>query len=204
MPPVPADNPPVRLILASSSPRRREILSSLRLIFEVRPAEVDETPRMGEGAADAVRRLALEKASVVAGSEKSSLVMGADTLVALEGVVMGKPADSEQAVKMLLALGGRTHEVLTGVAFVKADEEFLHTGVCRSEVTFKKISEATASKYVETGEPFGKAGAYAIQGAGGELVENYKGSCTNIVGLPVAEILRFVVRFGIERLEWAR
>lgn len=204
MPPVPADNPPVRLILASSSPRRREILSSLGLVFEVRPVDVNETPRRGEAAADAVGRLALEKARVVASSEKSSVVMGADTLVALDGAVMGKPADSERAVKMLLALGERTHEVLTGVAFVKADEEFLHAGVCRSEVTFKKISEATASKYVATGEPFGKAGAYAIQGAGRELVEDYKGSFTNIVGLPVSEILRFIVRFGTERLEWAR
>ncbi|MBI3582143.1 MAG: septum formation protein Maf [Nitrospinae bacterium] len=204
MPPVPAAVTPVRLILASSSPRRREILSSLGLKFEVRHADVDETPRRGEGAAEAVRRLALEKARVVADSEKSSLVVGADTLVALDGVVMGKPADPEEAARMLLALGGRTHEVLTGVAFVKADEEFVHAGVCRSEVTFKKISEATASKYVGTGEPLGKAGAYAIQGAGGDLVEDYKGSFTNIVGLPVAEILRSVVRFGIERLEWAR
>ena len=190
--------------MASSSPRRREILSWLGLVFDVRAAEVDETPRTGESIADAVRRLALEKAGLVASSEKKALVIGADTLVTLDGEVMGKPADSEQAVKMLLSLGGRTHEVLTGIAFVKADEGLSHTAVCRSEVTFKKISDATALKYVATGEPFGKAGAYAIQGAGGELVENYKGSFTNIVGLPVTELLRFIVRFGAGRLEWAR
>jgi len=199
-----ANNPPVRLILASSSPRRREILESLCLTFDVKGADVDETPGVGESAVETVQRLALGKARLVAGTDKSSLVIGADTLVTMDGRVLGKPDDVEHAVEMLLSLGGRTHNVLTGVAFLKADEGIEEVVVCRSEVTFKKLTDAMAREYAATGEPLGKAGGYAIQGAGWELIDNYKGSLSNIIGFPVTELLKFFIRFGTERLEWAR
>lgn len=193
-----------RLILASSSPRRAEILSSLCLEFGTESADIDETPRGGESVVESVKRLSLEKARLVAVNHKSALVIGADTLVALDGKPLGKPEDHEHAVEMLISLGGRTHDVLTGVAFAKLDEGLEEVAVCRSEVTFKRLTIGMATEYAATGEPLGKAGGYAIQGAGMALVDNYKGSLSNIVGLPVTELLKFFVRFGTERLEWTR
>ncbi|MBI3793819.1 MAG: septum formation inhibitor Maf [Nitrospinae bacterium] len=190
------------VILASASPRRRELLAAIGVSFRAVSAEVDETPRIGEDVSDLVRRLALEKARRVAGSEKESLVIGADTLVAVGGRILGKPSDAKEAAEMLYSLSGRSHDVLTGLAFVKSDELLEENCVTISKVTFKNLSAVTIEKYVATGEPLGKAGAYAIQGLGAGLIERHEGSFTNIVGLPVTELLGFLLRFGTERIKW--
>lgn len=178
------------------------MLAAIGVSFRAVSAEVDETPRIGEDVSDLVRRLALEKARRVAGSEKESLVIGADTLVAVGGRILGKPSDAKEAAEMLYSLSGRSHDVLTGLAFVKSDELLEENCVTISKVTFKNLSAVTIEKYVATGEPLGKAGAYAIQGLGAGLIERHEGSFTNIVGLPVTELLGFLLRFGTERIKW--
>ncbi len=192
----------VPVVLASSSPRRREILYGLGLVFRVEHADVDESVLPGESARQTVVRLAAGKAAKVVALNRDCVVIGADTLVTLDGQVLGKPDDAPHAVEMLSLLGGRTHEVITGVAFVKADEGLEDVRCCVSTVTFRKLSREMIGSYVAGGEPIGKAGAYAIQGAGNMLIEGYSGSYTNIVGLPVTELLRFIVKFGADRLEW--
>jgi septum formation protein len=192
----------VPLLLASSSPRRKEILSSLSLSFRVVSSEVDETPFDGEPVFQTVRRLALAKANKISVLERTSLVIGADTLVSFQGYPLGKPETSSQAVAMLSLLNGKTHQVVTGVAFVKQDENILQTVECCTNVTFKKLPMDEIQEYVSSGEPFGKAGAYAIQETGSKLIQKYDGSFTNIVGLPVTELLRFFIQFGTDRLEW--
>ena len=180
-----------------------EILSSLSLAFSVCGADLDESLIEGEPVGQTVNRLALAKATKASQSERSSLVIGADTLVSLEGRLLGKPANHDEALAMLSSLNGKTHEVFTGVAFVKNDERISEVVQCRSSVTFKQVPVGVLEKYVSTGEPFGKAGAYAIQGGGAKLVERFDGSFTNIVGLPVTELLRFLMKFGADRLEWS-
>lgn len=191
---------PVRLALASSSPRRREILAGLGLRFKVRHAEVDESPRPGERVETAALRLAMEKAHKVAQGAPDALVIGADTLVALDGEMMGKPDDAPHAEEMLNKLNGKTHDVFTGVAFAAPGCQM--GTLCASRVSFKNLSAREIADYIATGEPFGKAGAYAIQGEGRALIRSFEGSFTNIVGLPVRELLRFFVRFGMDRLPW--
>ncbi|MBI5177711.1 MAG: septum formation inhibitor Maf [Nitrospinae bacterium] len=194
---------PVPLVLASSSPRRREILSSLGLVFTIAHADLDETPFPGESAHDAALRLAREKADKVSAQYPAALVVGADTLVTLDGNILGKPDDAAHAEEMLVQLAGRAHEVVTGVAVKKADEGFGDSGIGRSTVVFKALSREEIARYAASGEPVGKAGAYAIQGLGGALIERYDGSYSNIVGLPVTELLRLLMGFGVDRLEWA-
>jgi len=192
----------VPLVLASSSPRRREILSQLGLAFAVAHADVDESSLPDETARDTAIRLAAAKAEKVAATHRDSLVIGADTLVTLDGHILGKPDDAPHAARMLFLLGGRTHEVVTGLAFYKLDEGLREVRARVSTVAFKKLSAAMIEGYVASGEPVGKAGAYAIQGAGKALIEGYAGSYSNIVGLPVTELLRFIAEFGMDRLEW--
>jgi septum formation protein len=173
------------LILASASPRRRKILEDLGLPFRVVVADVDETPRPGEAPTDLVLRLAREKAMRVA--EKETLpVLAADTVVVLEGEVLGKPASEEMAVEMLRRLGGRTHEVLTGVCLVAADG--VRTALERSEVTFGSLSEGEIARYVQTGEPFDKAGAYHVEGKGAFFIAAVRGSPSNVAGLPARAV----------------
>jgi septum formation protein len=184
------------LTLASGSPRRRDLLAELGLDIEVRPAGTDETPREGELAAEYVLRVAREKARAVEGET----VLAADTSVVLDGAILGKPGDEADAARMLRALSGRGHEVLTGVwARRSGREEGL---VVASEVTFAPLSEAMIAWYVATGEPRDKAGAYAVQGAGGALVREVRGSVSNIVGLPLYEALALLARLGFA-LPWA-
>jgi len=193
---------PVSLVLASSSPRRREILTSLGLAFTVAHAEIDETPLAGESARDAALRLGREKAAKVAADDPDALVIGADTLVTLNGGILGKPDDEEHAREMLALLSGKEHEVVTGVAAQMVDEGFCESCLSRSTVRFKNLTPADIDRYIATGEPLGKAGAYAIQGTGSTLIERFTGSHSNIVGLPVTELLRLLVGFGVERLAW--
>lgn len=188
-----------RLILASASPRRRELLGQLGVAFEVVPADVDETPRGDEPPREYVGRVAREKAQAVAARHPGTLVLAADTSVVLGRRILGKPGSFEEAMEMLGALSGRTHEVLTAVALAGTFEA-LH--VEATSVTMRSPSEAELAWYVGTGEPMDKAGAYAIQGRGGQLVDRISGSASNVVGLPLAQTLQLLERAG-HPLPWS-
>lgn len=185
---------PLRLVLASASPRRRDILRQLGLDPEVRPADVDERLLPGEDPAEHVRRLAREKAARVLESEPDALVIAGDTVVVRDGEVLGKPTDADEAVAMLLSLSGKTHQVLSGLAIAGADHAV--DAVTRTSVRFRTFGQDTARGYVATGEPMDKAGAYGIQGLGAALVEGVEGDYYSIVGLPVAALLRLFERMG--------
>lgn len=180
-----------RLVLASSSPRRRELLAELGLPFEVRPSDADETPRPGEGPEALVLRLARAKAARVA--RPGELVLGADTVVAIDGEILGKPIDGADATRMLRALSGRPHEVWTGVALHRttgttASEPTALAYARRTLVTFRELSESELTAYVASGEPRDRAGAYAIQGGAAGFVERMEGDWDNVVGLPLAAV----------------
>ncbi len=184
------------LILASASPRRRELLASLGVPFEVVPGDADETLE-AVPLADAVARLALRKARLVAGLRPAAVVLAADTIVVIDGRALGKPADPEDARAMLHTLRGRTHEVMTGVAVVDAETGRHATDTVISRVTMTAYDDAVIDAYVAGGEPLDKAGAYAIQGAGGALVAGLVGSRSNVVGLPLAATAALLRRFGV-------
>lgn len=176
-----------RLVLASASPRRRELLAQLDVAFDVAVPDVDETPRDGEQPAELVRRLARDKAAAVARARPDAVVVAADTVVDVDGVGLGKPASDDEARRMLRLLSARRHLVHTGVA-VAAGARVAVTEVITTAVEFVALTEATVDWYVATGEPRDKAGAYAIQGHGGVLVRRIEGSASNVVGLPLAEL----------------
>jgi septum formation protein len=159
--------------------------------FEVLPANIDETPLPRERALDLVRRLALAKAQAVAGDP----VLGADTIVELDGQLLGQPADADHARRILRLLSGRTHRVHTGVALVADGHHVVETAT--TLVTFVPVTPGLLEWYLATGEPFGKAGAYAIQGVGGVLVEKVNGSVSNIVGLPLTVVARLLIQSGL-------
>lgn len=202
------------LVLASGSPRRSELLASLGVTFEVRPADVDETGRAGESAVDLVRRLALDKAQ--AGLDRAPevdvVVLGADTVVVLDGEVLGKPADPADARRMLRALSGRSHQVLTGVAVafrrprrgarsdgvVLAPAVALAVEVETAEVTFAELVDEDIDAYVATGEPLDKAGSYAIQGGAGRFVVHLQGDRNTVIGLPLDVTRRLLVEAGVD------
>ncbi len=177
------------LVLASGSPRRRELLAQLGVEFEVRPADIDETPREGEAPDTYVRRLSIEKAIAVAGSDE--IVLAADTTVAVDGHILEKPLDRDDARRMLRLLSGRTHVCHTGVTVLDAGcgNEETNTVVVTTEVEFADLDDATIDWYVGTGEADDKAGAYGIQGVAGAFVREVRGSVTNVIGLPLAETL---------------
>jgi septum formation protein len=188
-----------RLVLASASPRRRELLGQLGLSFEVSAADIDETPRPGEAATAYVLRLAQEKARAVTARHPGAWVLAADTTVALGDELLGKPRDASEARGMLGRLSGRTHEVHTGVALAGPGGE--HSTVVRTRVTFRSLSLGEVEWYVGTGEPLDKAGSYAVQGKGGFLVAAVEGSPTNVIGLPLGETLELLARAGVP-LPW--
>lgn len=179
---------PPQLVLASASPRRRELLSALGLRFTVRPVDLDETPLPGEDPAVYVERLAREKASAVTGS--GELVLAADTTVVHEGEILGKPADAADAEATLARLAGQEHQVFTGVALWDADRRLLSSRVDRSRVRIAALSAEEVRWYVATGEPMDKAGSYGIQGCGALFVEAVDGNYTNVVGLPMPTVYR--------------
>ncbi len=182
----------VRLVLASGSPRRRELLAQLGAVFTVDPPDIDETPVRGEAPVDYVRRLALGKAMATAGRYSiDTLVIAADTTVALDGHILGKPADAAEAAEMLRFLSGRVHDVHTGLAVARGSEVIVESATTKVEMV--EIGDDDIAWYIGTGEPFDKAGAYAIQGAGGVFVESVRGSVSNVIGLPMT-LLRSVVR----------
>lgn len=188
-----------RLVLASASPRRRELLARLGLDPEVRPASVDETPRAGEAPEDLALRLARAKAAdVAAGLAPGRVALAADTVVALHGESLGKPTDDAHAAAMLRRLSGRVHRVLTGVAAARGDEH--HHALVATDVRMRELSEDEIAWYLATGESAGKAGGYALQGAGAALVAGIDGSDTSVIGLPLAETVVLLRRLGLDLL----
>ncbi len=199
--------PTRRLVLASSSPRRAQLLARLGVTPILRPTDVDETPRDGEPAAALVSRLAAAKALAGAragaapgtiGSADGEVVLAADTVVVLDERVLGKPTDRDEAAAMLHALSGRTHQVITGVAVV-AGQVSAATRVT-TDVTFRTLTDAEVAWYLATGEPDDKAGAYGLQGAGAVLVDRVDGSDTNVIGLPLAETVALLREVGLDLL----
>jgi septum formation protein len=192
----------MRLILASASPRRRALLAACSVPFQVIPSTIDEQPLPDEPAEAYVRRLALAKAEAVARHHPDAVVLGADTTVTIDALLLGKPQTLDEARQMLRRLSGRQHEVLTGVAVVS---ERMAGGVggrdvhevITSRVLMRPFTAATIEWYLATGEPRDKAGAYAVQELGAALVERVQGSYTNVVGLPLTETLALLRRFGI-------
>jgi septum formation protein len=182
---------PMKLILASASPRRIELLTLAGYTFEVCPTDADETPDPRETPAEYVQRVALVKAKAVPISEPA-LILGADTTVVLDGQLLGKPADAAEAAQMLRRLSGRRHEVLTGVALRRTPDERCLVTYERTIVTFDDLSEDWIADYIASGEPFGKAGAYAIQGRAGTRITHIEGNYQNVVGLPVSTVNRLL------------
>ena len=179
------------LVLASQSPRRAEILRQAGIPFTIRSAQVDETPRPGEGAEEYVRRLAEEKAlAVEAASEE--IVLGADTTVVVGGEMLGKPLDAADARRMLEALSGRRHEVLSGICLRRGTS--LIRDCAATQVWFTPMTAREIDDYVASGEPMDKAGAYAIQGLASKFIERIDGCYFNVVGLPVALVYRHLRR----------
>jgi septum formation protein len=171
------------------------LLAACGFSFQIIPAAIDERPYPNEPAGVYVRRLALAKAAAVAQGHPGAVVLGADTTVTIDQALLGKPRDSDEARRMLGRLSGNVHEIVTGVAVVAAEGEA--SEVVTSRVLMRRLTEATIAWYLATGEPFDKAGAYAVQGLGGALVEWVEGSYTNVVGLPLTETLALLRRFEI-------
>jgi len=185
----------VRVILASQSPRRRELLALVGISHEVRPADVDESVRPGELPVPYCERLARLKADTVAHSHRDAVVVGSDTIVVVDGDILGKPRDQTDATTMLARLSGRTHTVFTAVAVA-------HGGVTRSgveevDVTFRAIDADTIAAYIATGEPMDKAGAYGIQGFGAAIVERVDGDYFAVMGLPIGRTLELMREMGL-------
>jgi septum formation protein len=188
------------IVLASASERRSRLLAQIGVRHEVMAMDLDETQRGGEAAGDYVARLAREKAEAAAGrlgARDGRPVLAADTAVVLDGRVYGKPADEDECVAILAALAGRTHEVLTAIALLHAG--VLDTAASASRVTFRAIGAAESRRYWATGEPAGKAGAYAIQGLGAVFVARIEGSHSGVMGLPLCETAALLDAAGIRR-----
>jgi septum formation protein len=186
-----------QLILASASPRRAELLTSAGFAFEVAPAEVDETPHAEEAASDYVIRVARDKARQVAETRKGTgaVVLAADTAVVTDSRIMGKPRSDEDAASMLATLSGSVHQVLTGVVVRTETRELVELVATR--VHFLPLSSAEIHGYVATGEPRGKAGAYAIQGHAARFIDWIDGSWSNVVGLPLSTVNRMLKEVGV-------
>ncbi|MEX0979864.1 MAG: nucleoside triphosphate pyrophosphatase [Gemmatimonadota bacterium] len=181
--------------MASASPRRADLLKMLGFTFDRLPADIPENPDEGESPAGYVERLAREKATSVAALRPEALVLAGDTVVVLDGEILEKPSDEEDAVRMLMRLSGRSHVVLSGIA-VAAPGGVLESTLERTEVTFRPFDDGTARAYAATGEPMDKAGAYGIQGFGASLVDSISGDYFTVVGLPVARLVELLERTG--------
>ena len=186
-----------KLILASASPRRKSLLQELGLDFEIIEAQVEETPVAGESSLEFVLRLARDKAEDVSRSNSASWILGADTIVVHAGEILGKPRDAKEALEVLQTLAGNNHLVHTGFCVMNGIEKISVNRVVTTEVSFYPFSRDIAAAYVATGEPLDKAGAYGIQGSGGFLVEKINGSHSNVVGLPLVEVIEELLRFKV-------
>lgn len=185
----------MKLVLASASPRRAELLGQMGLEFDIKSADIDESIRVGEPPSDYVARLALEKARAVKSLYRHAdvLVLGSDTSVIIDDQILGKPDDKQHAFDMLNALSGRRHSVMTAVAVIGKTEQCI---VSESFVTFDTISDAELEWYWSTGEPKGKAGAYAVQGLGAVFVQHLEGSFSGVMGLPIYETHQQLIKEG--------
>ena len=189
----------MEIVLASSSPRRAEILRNAGIAFEIRATQIDETALVGEPAHAMVARLAEAKARAAEAtmdSARECIIVGADTVVEVDGEILGKPRDSSQAREMLAKLSRRTHHVLTGLFLLRLPGGGTRAAVENSAVTFAPLSEKEIDVYVATGEPLGKAGAYAIQGVAGRYIRRIEGCYFNIVGLPLARLYASLRELG--------
>lgn len=189
---------PARVVLASASPRRRDLLGRLGIDPEVRPAHVDETPRPGEPPSDLVVRLARAKAQGIE-ADPADLVVAADTVVTVGTRVLGKPADRAEAAAMLASLSGREHHVVTGVAV--RHRGIVHADLETTRVAFRDLDHGEIAWYVATGEADDKAGAYGLQGAGAVLVREIRGSDTNVIGLPLVLLVTLARHLGVDLLD---
>lgn len=186
-----------KIVLASGSPRRRELLSDIGLEFDVHPSTMDEPkPEAGEAPAAYAQRMAEMKTKDVATHFADSIVLGADTIVVLDDQIMGKPQDEDDALAMLSSLSGNTHQVITAFCIAQPDGEII-TQAVSTDVDMRVSGEAELKGYIATGEPTDKAGAYAIQGIGTFLVTGICGSYTNVVGLPVARVLEELLNLDV-------
>ena len=190
----------MKFILASSSPRRRELLTSIGLEFEVIPSQIPEEHQAGEAPEEYVARLSREKAQAIAAKHSGRWVIAADTTVLLGEELLEKPVDAADAARMLATIAGRTHVVYTGVTLQNAARGWHDTRVAESEVRMLPLSAAEIDWYVKTGEPLDKAGAYAVQGIGAMFIESIHGSYTNVVGLPLALLFQMLRKAGIDPL----
>ncbi len=186
-----------RLILASQSPRRKYLLQKAGLVFKVMVSGVDESTVAVTEPEGYVKTLALAKANDIASRHPDAWVIGADTIVLIGGEILGKPRSKHEARQMLGRLGGQTHQVYTGYAVCCRAAGRTITGVVTTDVRFKALSTAEIEWYIQTDEPFDKAGAYAIQGLGTFLVRSINGSYTNVVGLPVCEVIETLIAEGV-------
>jgi septum formation protein len=190
----------MRFILASASPRRRELLASIGLDFEVMPSDIPEVRGEGEAPEEYVARLSREKASALATTHPSRWVIAADTTVLLGDELLEKPRDFDDARRMLATIAGRTHIVYTGVTLQNVEQSHHDTRVAESEVRMLPLSARDVDWYVATGEPLDKAGSYAVQGIGAMFIESIHGSYSNVVGLPLALLFQMLRKAGVDPL----
>jgi septum formation protein len=192
---------PSKIILASSSPRRRELLRNLGIRFEILPSLIDEIQLEGESPEDFALRTSSEKAlSVSRNLNSDCVVIGADTIVVIDGEILGKPQDEEGAKFMLKKISGKEHRVITGFSIVKSKAELLHREFVESRVRIKTLAPSEIEGYIKTKEPMDKAGAYGAQGIGAFMIREIHGSYTNVVGLPLVELVDVLTRLGVLRL----
>jgi len=191
--PIDKNNP---LVLASISPRRKAILKQIGIPFESAGSTIDESLHREMKPADSACHIAKQKVESIEQTYRNRWILGADTIVVINTTIFGKPKNSEECHDMLLSLKGKTHEVFTGFCIHDPGKKLVHREAVMTKVTIKELSDIEIAAYVNTGEPFGKAGAYAIQGIGSFMIEQINGSYTNVVGLPVFEVVNAFVRCG--------
>jgi septum formation protein len=196
----PHDRP--KLILASKSPRRSNLLEQAGLPFSIIPSDFDESSVTMSDPESYVRTLAKSKAVDISKKHPDNWVLGADTIVLIDDCILGKPDSKDEARSMLKQLSGKTHQVITGYCLCCQTKNDIISETVKTDVRFKKLSDAEIEWYIQTGEPFDKAGAYAIQGIGTFLVKSINGSYTNVVGLPVCEVIEFLINEGVVELKF--
>jgi septum formation protein len=196
----PHDRP--KLILASKSPRRSDLLEKAGLTFSIVPSDFDESSVAMSDPESYVKRLARSKAIDISKKYPDSWVLGADTIVLIDDSILGKPGSKDEARSMLKQLSGKTHQVITGYCLCCQTKNDIISETVKTDVRFKTLSDSEIEWYIQTGEPFDKAGAYAIQGIGTFLVKSINGSYANVVGLPVCEVIEFLINEGVVELNF--
>lgn len=185
------------IILASESPRRVDILRTLGVSFSIIPPKIDETQRKDELPKNYVSRISFEKAQSVGVHFPDKWIVGADTVVVFKNKIMGKPKDERDAFKMLKTLSGKWHRVITGFCILNISKDIIYRDVVETKVFLREMSDLEIIRYINTSEPLGKAGSYAVQGKGGYMVKEIKGSFTNVVGLPICELAEALLSLGV-------